>query len=43
MVPAAVLSGVFKVRNLEQAQERGLSIFWAHDLDRLVRFINATR
>lgn len=43
IVPAAVLSGVFKVRNLEQAQEDGLTIFWAHDLDRLVEFINATR
>ena len=42
-VPAAVLSGVFKVRNLEQAQERGLTIYWAHDLDRLVEFILATR
>lgn len=43
VVPAAVLSGVFKVRNLEQAQTRGLTIYWAHDLDRLVEFILATR
>ncbi len=43
IVPAAVLSGVFKVRNLEQAQEDGLSTFWAHDLDRLVEFILSTR
>lgn len=43
IVPAAVLSGVFKVRNLEQAQEDGLSMFWAHDLDRLVEFILSTR
>lgn len=43
VVPVAVLSGVFKVRNLEQAQERGLTIFWAHDLDRLVEFILSTR
>jgi len=42
VVPAAVLTGVFKVRNLEQAQERGLTIFWAHDLDRLVEFVAAT-
>lgn len=42
-VPAAVLSGVFKVRNLEQAQERGLTIFWAHDLDRLIEFVESTR
>ncbi len=42
-VPAAVLSGVFKVRNLEQAQDRGLTIFWAHDLDRLVQFVLSTK
>jgi hypothetical protein len=28
-----VLAGVFKVHNLQQAQRRGLSLFWAHDLD----------
>lgn len=43
VVPAAVLSGVFKVRNLEQAQDRGLTIFWAHDLDRLIGFILSTQ
>jgi hypothetical protein len=43
VVPAAVLSGVFKVHNLEQAQERGLAIFWAHDLASLITFIEATR
>lgn len=43
VVPAAVLAGVFKVRNLEQAQERGLAIFWSHDLDKLGAFIGATR
>jgi XamI restriction endonuclease len=43
VVPAAVLSGVFKVLNLEQAQGRGLTIYWAHDLDRLVEFINAAK
>ncbi len=42
VVPAAVLSGVFKVINLEQAQANGLTIFWAHDLDKLVEFILAT-
>lgn len=39
VVPAAVLSGVFKVLNLEQAQEGGLTIFWAHKLDQLESFI----
>lgn len=43
VVPAAMLSGVFNKLNLVQAQDRGLSIFWAHDLDRLGEFINATR
>jgi len=42
-VPAAVLAGVFKTRNLEAAQQRGLTIFWAHDLDKLIDFIRATR
>jgi hypothetical protein len=43
VVPAALLSGVFKVLNLEQAQERGLALFWAHDLLQLRAFIDATK
>jgi hypothetical protein len=43
VVPAAALAGVFKVLNLEQAQARGLSLFWSHDLDRLGAFIESTR
>jgi XamI restriction endonuclease len=43
VVPAAALAGVFKVLNLEQAQERGLSLFWSHDLDQLGAFIATTR
>lgn len=43
VVPAAVLSGVFKVLNLEQAQGRKLSLFWAHDLEKLGAFIESTR
>lgn len=43
VVPAAVLSGVFKVMNLAQAQERGLALFWSHDLAKLGAFIDATR
>lgn len=42
-VPAAVLSGVYKRHNLEQAQERGLTLWWAHDLDTMVEFIESTR
>ncbi|MDS0794386.1 XamI family restriction endonuclease [Burkholderia pseudomultivorans] len=43
VVPAAVLAGVFKVLNAEQAQNRGLSLFWSHDLDKLGAFIESTR
>lgn len=43
VVPAAVLSGVFKVMNLEQAQTRGLAMFWSHDLDKLGVFIESTK
>ncbi|WP_201023212.1 XamI family restriction endonuclease [Serinicoccus chungangensis] len=41
-VPAAVLSGVFKVHNLEQAQADDLTIFWAHDLEAMGAFIEST-
>ena len=43
IVPAAVLSGVFKVENLVDAQSAGLNIFWSHRLQDLARFIEATR
>jgi len=39
VVPVAVLSGVFKLHNLINAQERGLTIFWAHDLTELIEWI----
>ena len=42
-VPAAVLSGVFKTRNLISAQADGLTLFWAHGLDRMTSFITSTR
>lgn len=42
-VPAAVLSGVYKRHNLEDAQLRGLTLFWAHDLDKMTHFIESTR
>lgn len=38
-VPTAVLGGVFKVRNLEAAQRDGLTLFWAHGLDKLTKFL----
>ncbi len=43
VIPAAVLSGVFKLRNLESAQARGLTLFWAHRLDAMTHFIDSTR
>lgn len=43
VVPAAVLSGVYKLRNLNDAQRTGLTLFWVHDLDRLLEFIDQTQ
>jgi hypothetical protein len=43
VVPAAILSGVFKRAHLEYAQERGLSLFWAHDLGELTTWVEGTR
>jgi hypothetical protein len=43
VIPAAVLSGVFNVLNLEQAQEQGLALFWAHRLDQMKDFILAAK
>ncbi|MBX9604109.1 MAG: XamI family restriction endonuclease [Bryobacteraceae bacterium] len=42
VVPAAVLSGVYKIHNLEDAQTRGLTLFWAHDLAQLTQWIGRT-
>lgn len=42
VVPAAVLSGVFRVHNLLQAQDAGLHLFWAHDLNALKTFIETS-
>lgn len=41
-VPSAVVSGIFKTRNLEQAQAQHLTIFWAHNLAPLASFICST-
>src|SRR5262249_3696127 len=35
VIPTAVVSGVFKVHNLQEAQRRQLSLFWAHRLSDL--------
>lgn len=42
VVPAAVLEGVYDLKNLEDAQSRELALFWAHDLQQLVDFVAAT-
>ncbi|MCL4465357.1 MAG: XamI family restriction endonuclease [Chloroflexi bacterium] len=36
---AAVLSGVFKLKNLEDAQDGGVAILWEHDLSSLASFL----
>lgn len=42
-IPAAMLAGVFKRHNLEQAQERGLTLWWSHDLDQMLSWIEQTK
>jgi|UPI000716B9A7 hypothetical protein len=44
VVPAAMLSGVFKTRHLAHAQDQqSLALFWAHRLEDLGAFVNATK
>jgi XamI restriction endonuclease len=43
VVPVAVLSGVYNLANLIEAQSRGLTLFWAHDLDQLLDWIASTK
>lgn len=43
VVPSAVLGGVYKLRNLKSAQDRGLTLFWAHDLKALTDWIEMTK
>lgn len=43
VVPTAVLSGVYKLHNLLDAQERGLTLFWAHNLKPLTDWISSTK
>jgi hypothetical protein len=42
-VPVAVLSGVFKIHNLIDAQARGLTLFWAHNLNAMTDWIGMTK
>ena len=39
IVVVAVLDGVFALRNLVDAQESGLTIFWAHDLASMIQWM----
>lgn len=41
VVTAAVLSGVYKVGNLADAQAAGVAIFWEHRLEALGQFVRA--
>lgn len=43
VIPTAVLSGVYKLHNLIAAQQRGLTLFWAHNLPDLIDWIQATK
>ena len=43
VVPSAVIGGCFNPKNLLQAQDAGLTIFWSHDLEKLGEFILATK
>jgi len=43
LVPAAVIAGVYHPPNLLSAQADGLTIWWSHDLDQMVDWINRTR
>lgn len=42
VVTAAVLSGVYALRNLIDVQERGLTLFWVHDLVAMIDWISST-
>jgi hypothetical protein len=43
VVPAAVLSGVYKLSHLVSGQANGLTLIWAHDLDALIDWVETTR
>lgn len=43
VVPVAVLSGLYELDKLEQAQHRSLTLYWAHRLSDLTNWIAQTR
>lgn len=43
IVPAAVIAGVFHPPNLISAQAAGLTIWWSHEIDHMINWINQTK
>lgn len=43
VVPTAVISGTYWLAKLIEAQDRGLSLFWAHDFAPMLEWIESTR
>ena len=43
IVPAAVIAGVYHPPNLMSAQDDGLTIWWSHDIDQMVSWIERTK
>lgn len=44
VIPGAVLSGVYKLHQLLDVQERGLALFWSHKLEQqLISWINTAK
>jgi XamI restriction endonuclease len=43
IVPAAVIAGVYHPPNLVSAQRDGLTIWWSHDLDQMITWIDQAR
>ena len=41
IISVALLSGVFKVSDLQEAQQSGLFLVWAHDMDGFIDWIKA--
>lgn len=42
VVTAAVLGGVYGLRHLVEAQDRGLTLFWAHNLSTMIDWLHST-
>ena len=40
---SAVITGVYKLTKLQEAQRRGLTIFWAYKLKAMLDWIESTR